>query len=41
MGLGSLGRAELNLINAVREHDKAQLRLFVLTGQVDRYAHKE
>ena len=31
----------LNVLNAVREHDKAQLRLFVLTGQIDRYAHKE
>jgi hypothetical protein len=41
MGLGNLGRAEFTLINAVREHDKAQLRLFVLTGQVDQYACKE
>jgi outer membrane protein TolC len=41
MGLAGVGRAEFNLINAVREHDKAQLRLFVLTGQVDQYACKE
>ncbi len=41
MGLGSVGRAQVNLINAIRDHDKAQLRLFVLTGQVDCYAHKE
>jgi len=41
MRLRAVGGAELNLINAIREHDKAQLRLFVLTGQVDEYAHKE
>jgi outer membrane protein TolC len=41
MSLGTLAGAEANLIHAVRDHDKAQLRLFVLTGQVDRYATKE
>jgi outer membrane protein TolC len=41
MALGNLARAEFNLINSVREHDKAQLRLFVLTGQVEQHAHKE
>jgi Outer membrane efflux protein len=41
MGMGAVGRANLNLINAVREHDKAQLRLFLLTGQLDMHATKE
>jgi outer membrane protein TolC len=35
MSIGTLGRAQLNFLNAIRDHDKAQLRLFILTGQVD------
>lgn len=41
MSLGSVGRAQFNLVNAIREHDKAQLRLFVLTGKVEQHAMKE
>jgi len=35
MSIGALGRAQFNYINALRDHDKAQLRLFILTGLVD------
>jgi outer membrane protein TolC len=35
LAIRALGGAQLNYITAVREHDKAQLRLFVLTGHVD------
>ncbi len=35
LSIGSVGNAQINYLNALRDHDKAQLRLFILTGQVD------
>jgi outer membrane protein TolC len=35
LSIGALGRAQFNYLNALRDHDKAQLRLFILTGQLD------
>jgi outer membrane protein TolC len=35
LSIGALGRAQFNYLNALRDHDRAQLRLFILTGQVD------
>jgi outer membrane protein TolC len=40
MSLGSLGRAHMNYLNALRDHDKAQLRLYVLTGQAEALCHE-
>ncbi len=35
MAIGSLGRAQFRYLESLRDHDKAQMRLFVLLGAVD------